>query len=119
MSAEILKNKETILECSSVTFDIMYLNFLEIVEKNPLLGNNTEIKKFMNYMEMYNYQGGSYWFDITNYITSSESAELLINILEQTIVKIQHSISKNAIMSLWSFYEELVKYRDELKARGQ
>ena len=73
----------------------------------PILSNNLELHHFMQDMETYNHNGGSYWFDITG-------VGLLIKMVETARNDLQLSITPEASEILEKFYNELLIYKKEL-----
>lgn len=114
MSAEILKNGKEILKCSSIFFNVIYLKFLNLFHSQPMLNTNLELHHFMQDMEIYNNNGGSYWFDITNYIKSKEGVDLLIKMTKTAKSDSYLSSTTEAYEILEKFYKELLIYKKEL-----
>lgn len=117
MSAEILKNGEEILACSSSIFDLLYCTFLQVFESKPFFNENEELASFMHYMEIYNDKGGSYWFDVAKYIKSSKSAFLLLKMVDEALTNMRSKTREDVQHSLMSFRNELVMYAAELKIK--
>lgn len=119
MSCEILKNGEEILQCSSTTFNLLYVFFTKFFEQYHALQNNRELAHFMEHMEMYIDKGGSYWFDISNYIKESKNMALLNTMMQQFRIKIGPLTNDKSQAIFASFHAELIKYKEELEAQGR
>lgn len=116
MSAEIVINNETVLKTSSGVFETLYYTFEEIVDEKGLC-LTSEMLEFMNAMKIYS-DNCSYFF-LNKFIKKSESVHTLLDILEEAIGRLKNKVTDFTINALWGFYEELMRYGNELARQGK
>lgn len=116
MAFRIMKKNIELIECSSGMFDTLTYNFEELIRKKRI--NTSEIIILINEMKFHT-ETMYPVFDISEFIQESRSIKIVIDLLEQTIAKIQHTLREQALKNLWKFHAELVKYKEELEAQGK
>lgn len=112
MSCLIEKNDKIILECSTGLLEDMFYEFQDIIEEENLK-INSEFDYFLDRLEKTILTHGGALVDIAAIFRSSANLQLLIMLLEMTIPRIQHGLKEHAILDLWKFHSELVKYKEE------
>lgn len=117
MSMEIMIKDKDVFILSGGMFDTICHEFSEII-KNQKLDDDVEIAEFIRAMNFYNETRCPY-FDIADFLNTSKGVNMLLDILEQAIKKLQTVFSISAITDLWNFYKELMIYGDELAAQGK
>lgn len=117
MAGEISINDKDVLNYTSGFFQIIYNEMEEVIrEKSKNL--TPEMINFMNKMKIHS-KGCFPYFDVAEYIKTSDSLQELLSILEETINRLKGAVLETAIASLWDFYKELMIYGDELMAQGK
>lgn len=118
MSCLIEKNDKIILECSTGLLEDLFYEFQDIVlEEN--LKTNPEYDHFMIKLDETIFTHGGAFINITDIFKSSINIYFLITILEKAILKIKPRLKEHAILDLWNFHGELVKYKEELESQGK
>lgn len=116
MSCIINKNKDEILECSTGLIEDLFYEFKNIIREDNLKAGK-ELEYFLLKLgETIVTHGGAH-IDIAVIFNSSRNVNFVIKLLEKTIPKIQSGLREHAILSLWDFRDELIKYKKELESQ--
>lgn len=118
MSCIIENKKKEILECSAGLLEDLFHAFNEITREENLSSNN-EFDQFLIKLKVAALTHGSIDIDIADIFHSSDNIDLLIKLLEKAIPRIQSGLREHAVVNLWRFRDELIKYREELAAQGK
>lgn len=113
MSCSIYINKKEVLECSVGVLEDFYYEFQNLIFKNELK-TNIEFDNFMFnlYGDMMAHGGAP--IDIADAFTSPDNLLLSIELTQKTIAIIESSLKDYAVTAVHDFYDELVKYHQEL-----
>jgi len=113
MSCLIEKGNKIILECSVGVLEDFYYEFQNLIFKNELK-TNLEFDNFMNKLNESMFTHGGATIDIESLFTSPDNLLLLIELTQKTITIIESSLKDYAVIAVHDFYDELVKYHEEL-----
>ncbi len=114
MSVRIDCNGKEILLCKNIAFSVLHSNILTIIRKEKINVSHN----LLNLLERTDQDiyGSGIGIDIEKYINEKEDVLLFANLIKQAIVNEKsqyHTLPEEA--DLWHFYDELIKYAEELK----
>ena len=118
MSAEIFI-KDEFVKMSWGTFDLLYCKFLEIGEKNKILSRHPSLEKLLHFMKFINENPCNGCFDISDYLTDSNTVQVLIEMTVELIEQLNKNVNISVVNTIRGLLNELIKYADELSAQGK
>lgn len=114
MSAHIRCNDKIILHVRNATFNFFYDNLLFVVEESNLLLSKN-LHKLMEKLELGIYGVGC---DIADFVKNERDAKDFIRLVKQALdryTKEYPTLSVEIKDAMQNFYQELLKYAEELK----
>lgn len=117
MSCSIKKNGQIIFRSSVSIFESLYHEIKELLTAENLK-TNSEFDIFIEKLDETTFTLGGTSIDIAEIFNNSKNLELLINLLEKSIIKLKPQIRDFVLKDLLDFYFELKKYKEELETEG-